>query len=408
MLLSYLDGERYGVWLTLTSIVGWFTFFDAGLGNGLRNNLTEAFAKGDMILAKEYISTTYTLIGLIFFSILILFFFINPFLHWNRILNTALVPENELTLLALIVFTFFFLRFILNLIGVILMADQRPAWNTALSPIINIISIIIIYLLTITSKGSLVTMGLAISSIPLVVLLTASLLFFNRRYKSLKPKFGSIKWSHSNLLMGLGFKFFILQIASLIMFESSIMIIAQIFGPDQVVVYNIAFKYFQIPIMLYGTIMIPIWSAVTDAYVKEDFIWLKSTLKKLNKISLLFSFGIIIMLITSPYVYNLWVGEKIQVPFSVSAAIALYSLINVTLSPYSHFLNGMGKIYLSSRLVWVNIILYIPMAILLANSHLKLAGVTIAIIIINSYGIPIQIYQTNKLLNKKANGIWNK
>ena len=77
LLLNYLDAERYGVWLTLTSIVGWFTFFDAGLGNGLRNNLTEAFAKGNMIQAKEYISTTYAIIGLIFFSVLILFFFIN-------------------------------------------------------------------------------------------------------------------------------------------------------------------------------------------------------------------------------------------------------------------------------------------------------------------------------------------
>ena len=42
LLLNYLDAERYGIWLTLTSIVGWFTFFDAGLGNGLEIGLQKS------------------------------------------------------------------------------------------------------------------------------------------------------------------------------------------------------------------------------------------------------------------------------------------------------------------------------------------------------------------------------
>ena len=33
--------------LTLSSIIGWFAFFDIGFGNGLRNKFAEAIAKGD-------------------------------------------------------------------------------------------------------------------------------------------------------------------------------------------------------------------------------------------------------------------------------------------------------------------------------------------------------------------------
>src|ERR1035438_3879219 len=135
LLLHYLDAERYGLWLTLTSIVGWFTFFDAGLGNGLRNRLTEALAQGEQQLAKEYVSTTYAIISIIFIVVLIVFYCVNPFLHWNEILNTSRVPAKELSLLALIVFTFFLLRFIFQLIGIILMADQRPALTNAFGPI---------------------------------------------------------------------------------------------------------------------------------------------------------------------------------------------------------------------------------------------------------------------------------
>ena len=160
--------------------------------------------------------------------------------------------------------------------------------------------------------------------------------------------------------------------------------------------------------MLYAIIMTPIWSAVTDAYTRKDFAWLKNTLSKLNKISLLAFIGIIIMLFVSPYVYKLWVGNKVNIPFAVSAAMALYAAINVYLSPYSQYINGMGKLYVSTRLVVVIYIFYIPLAILLAKSPLQLAGVMLATCIINGVGIPFQLYQTYKLINQKAHGIWAK
>lgn len=408
LLLNYLDAERYGIWLTLTSIVGWFTFFDAGLGNGLRNKLSEALAKGEHQLAKEYVSTTYALISAIFISVLILFYCVNPFLHWNEILNTSSVPENELSLLALVVFTFFLLRFIFKLIGIILMADQKPALNNAFGPIGNIISLLIIYILSLTMKGALVSMGFVLSVIPVIVLLIASFFLFRKRYFYLKPSIKNIRWAHSHSLLGLGVKFFIIQIASIILFTTSNIIITQILGAEQVAIYNIAFKYFQVPVMIYGIIMTPIWSAVTDAYTRKDFAWLKGALAKLNKLSLLAFLGIIFMLIISPQIYSVWIGSEISIPFAVSSSMALYASINVFLSPYSQFINGIGKLYLSTRLVAIVLIFYIPLAIFLAKSPLQTAGVMIATCIINAIGIPFQIYQTNRLISQKAHGIWNK
>ncbi|MBC7451263.1 MAG: hypothetical protein H7259_07215, partial [Cytophagales bacterium] len=44
--MHYVNDTKYGVWLTLSSIIGWLGFFDIGFGNGLRNKLAEAIAKG--------------------------------------------------------------------------------------------------------------------------------------------------------------------------------------------------------------------------------------------------------------------------------------------------------------------------------------------------------------------------
>jgi len=48
--ITYINPSRYGIWLTLSSLVALFSFFDIGLSNGLRNKLAEAKAKGDIQL----------------------------------------------------------------------------------------------------------------------------------------------------------------------------------------------------------------------------------------------------------------------------------------------------------------------------------------------------------------------
>ena len=408
LLINYLDPERYGIWLTLTSIVGWFTFFDVGLGNGLRNNLTVALAKENIRLAKEYISTTYFILAIIFCTVLLIFYIVNPSLDWQKILNTKSVNKDELSLLALIVFTFFFLRFIFNIIGVILNADQRPALNNIFAPIGNFISLLIIYILTFTTKSNLVLMGLVLSVSPVTILFIASIILFKGKYENIKPSLSSIKWNHASILLGLGLKFFTLQISALILFSTSNIIITQFLGAKYVTIYNIAFKYFQLPIMLFNIIMMPVWSAVTDAFAREDFEWLKRTLLKLNKISCLFFIGIIFMLCISPFIYDFWIGRKVHIPFIVSATMALYAIMTVFISPYSNYINGLGKLHIIYRLVMLTSLLYIPLAILLAKTPLQAAGVILATCIINSINIPFYIIQTNKIINNRAEGIWNR
>src|ERR1700755_3062645 len=50
--IHYVNPTQYGIWLTLSSIIGWFAFFDIGFGNGLRNKFAEAIAKDDHVLAR--------------------------------------------------------------------------------------------------------------------------------------------------------------------------------------------------------------------------------------------------------------------------------------------------------------------------------------------------------------------
>jgi O-antigen/teichoic acid export membrane protein len=405
--IHYVNADRYGIWLTLSSIVGWLTFFDIGLGNGLRNKLAEAVAKGENDLARVYISTTYAILGIIIGAVLLIFFCLNPFLNWSGILNAPVQMKSELSLLALIVFTFFCIQFLLQLLTTIMTANQEPAKASFFSFLGSLGSLIIIYILTKTTSGSLVLLGTAFSAAPVVVLLISSLWYFRKSYKYLAPSPKYVKFRYARDLMVLGIKFFVLQIAAIVIYQTSNIIIAQLFGPAQVTPYNIAYKYFSVITMVMGIVVMPFWSAFTDAWTKKDITWIKNAIKKLNLIWILLTITTIIMLAFSGLIYRLWVGKEIVVPFSLSAIIAAYVIIFSWNNIYINFLNGVGiiKLQLYSG-IW-GMILNVPLAIFFSKKF-GIIGVMMPTVLLAAINMIWSVIQYNKVINFKAKGIWAK
>ncbi len=244
---------------------------------------------------------------------------------------------NGLSKLVLIVFTFFCLKFIFQLIGTVLTADQKPAITASFDVISGFFSLIIIFILTKTTNGSLLYLGTALSVTPVIVLLIASFIFYNKDYKYCRPSYRYVDFRYFKDLVGLGVKFFILQIAFIIIFSTDNIIITQIFGPSEVTPYNLAFKYFGIPIMIFSIIITPFWSASTEAYAKNDIGWIKSSMKKLIKIWVLFVVGVVFLLVVSNYFYLMWVGNKVIIPYLLSAFMGLFAIISTWNNIFAYF-----------------------------------------------------------------------
>jgi len=407
--LNYLTPTKYGIWLTLTSVIGWFGFFDIGLGNGLRNKLAEAFALKDYKLAKTYVSTTYAVLLLIIGSVYILFLIINPLLDWSKLLNTGPEMAVELSWIALIVFTFFALRFILKLIGVIFTADQLPAYNNSFGPFGNLIALIAIFIITKFSQGNLLYISIVYSAAPVIILIIASFYFFKKKYNNIKPSIKSVNFKYFRPLAGLGVKFFILQIAAIVIFSTDNMIITQILGPAEVTPYNIAFKYFGIPIMVFTIIITPYWSAFTDAITKNDIKWIRNSINKLIKIWLLVVVGVIVLLAISKNFYLMWVGDKVYIPFLLSAFMGLYAIIVTWNYIFAYFVNGAGKIKLQMYNGIIEMIINVPISIFFAkNLNMGSAGVILGTCITLTMGSFLMPIQSFKIIKGSAKGIWNK
>ena len=407
--LDYLDSMRYGIWLTLSSILVWFGFFDIGLGNGLRNKFAEALAKNRKKLAHTYVSTTYFILSIIIVTIFIIFFIINPFLDWTKILNTPAELKTDLSALALVVFGFFCLNFVLKLISSILLADQRPAIRDIIFFIGKLLNLIIIFILVKTTKGSLFKLGLVYSLTPVFALLIANIYFFCKDYKEYIPSLKYVDFSYAKDLMSLGFRFFIIQITAVILFTTDNMIITQLFDPSQVTPYNIAHKYFGMVLMAFIIIITPFWSAFTEAYTKKDFLWIKRIVKKLIKLWSIVVLLVLFMLLISNKFYLFWIGSKVNIPFTLSVFMGLFVVIQCWCGIFVHFINGIGKIKLQQRLSVFIAVLNIPISVFLAK-YLNMGpkGVILATVICLSLAVIIAPIQYYKLINGTAKGIWDK
>ena len=407
--IRYVNPTRYGIWITLSSIIGWFSFFDIGLGSGLRIKLAEAISKGENELARTYVSTTYAILSIIIGIVYVIFLIINPFLNWAKILNTSPEMTGELNKLALIVFTFFCLRFVLQLITSILIAEQKSAKASFFDLLGSTISLCTIFIITKTTHSSLIYLGLALGLSPIIVLTVASLWFYTTEYKCFAPSIKHIRFSYSKVLMNLGVKFFVISIGTIFLYQSNALIIAQLFGPKSVTVYNIAYQYFSVIPMAFIIITYPFTIAYTEAYYKNEIDWIRKTVKSLIHVWVVFILFVIIMLVFSNLVYRLWIGNSIKVPFGLSLVCAIYGIIITWSNIFLTFINGTGKVLVQLYITVFVMIVNIPLAIFLVKFlNIGISGVLLATCIDFLILAVIMPIQYKKLVKGHAQGIWDK
>lgn len=407
--IKYLGENQYGIWLTLSSVFMWLGNLDFGIGNGLRNKLAESFAKEDYQSAKKYLSTAYAVFAIGIFASLLIYLAIHPFINWVFILNAASYDVKSLNNFVLVVFVLFAFQFLLRLLTSLINADQKPALNGFITLCINILTLVIVIILYFVSQSSLYAYGIVISFIPFIVLLIASYILFRGRYKHIAPSLKHIDLKSSGNLVSLGLQFFIIQVAALIVFATDNLIITHLYDPSQVTIYNIAHKYFFFITLVFNVFLSPFWSAFTDAFVKNDFEWIQQVVKRLVQVWAVLSLATIIMIFGSDFVYRIWIGDNIQIPFSLSVAMGIFMIVSNWNNIFAFFVNGIGKIRLQFYFSIFAALINIPLSIFLAKSlNMGITGVITATIICIGFASIWAPIQYKKIISGTAQGIWNK
>jgi hypothetical protein len=147
--VHYLGSERYGVWLTIGSLLTWMSMTDFGIaGNALVNLLADAHGKEDKRLAGQHAASAFwALVGL---SLCIggIFLFSFHYIPWQEVFHvSSAVPGAELSLACAYSLIFFVVGFPLSMVSSVYGAYQdgfmANIWNIAGSAI-ALISLIVV------------------------------------------------------------------------------------------------------------------------------------------------------------------------------------------------------------------------------------------------------------------------
>jgi len=405
--INYLDKHYYGIWLTVSSIVAWLALFDVGLSNGMKNKFAEAVAQGEEQKAKIYVSTTYFFLFVIFFCLWLVFLFANNYIDWCALLKISKEHSQEVQTLVFIVISYFCVLFILRTINALLTANQQPAKASFFDTLGQLLAFLTIFILTKTTQGSLVYLGLGLTIPPLIVYLIANIYLFQGMFKKYIPSLKCVKIDYFKDIFGLSFKFFIIQMAALIQYQTANIIIARYFSMENVADYNIVYKYFNVLLMGFMILLTPFWSASTEAFSKKDFNWITNAIKRYKQLLLVFIGIGIILLFGSSLFYNFWIGEIVSIPFIMSFWCLIYMLTTMYGAIYVHLLNGIGAVKIQYYSSLATPILFILLCWFFF-SHLQLGiySLFIASVICNINGILFAPFQYRQIFIKGKGGIW--
>lgn len=405
--LGYLNQYEYGIWLTLNSILMWINSFDIGLGNGMRNRLAEAIAKGDRQLGRIYVSTTFFMLIGLMGVLIVLGTVFEPIVDWYGILSATPEQVPHLDNIVYVAFAIFCLNFIFKFIGNVYLAMQLPAVNNMMVVSGHLLSLIVIYILTLITPGSLFWVAVVYSVSPLVIYLIAYPITFKKIYPYLAPSIYLFRKDYLKNLFGISVQFFLLQLSGILLFAIANLLISHMFGPENVTPYNIAYRYFSLVPMATNLILAPMWTATTDAYAKGDLDWIKRTINQVQKFLIIVSIGLFFMIIFSEWVYKFWIGCEVHIPLLMSALMGLYVCILIWSLSYSSFLNGIGRLRMQTINTLVAAVLFIPFSYIMGKSF-SINGILVSMCILNFSGLIINHVQFHKVINGSARGIWGK
>ena len=407
--LQYLGPVKFGAFLTLVSMINWFEELDIGIGNGLRNRLGEAIADDDDETGRGYVSTAYFILGAIFSGVSIVFVAVCFFIPWADWLQADQGLNQEIMILAMLMFAAFAIRFVASLVFQIFYALQRVAMVDMFSTLGKVAFLIIIFVLIYYTEESLLLFGAAktftFAAVPLIV----GIYYFNTSFKRFRPSIKLIKRTYFKGLFSLGIQFFVIKSSMIVIHSTNNFLIASFVSLEGVPQYEAAYKILSVFLMLFVIITNQLWSANVEAYRKGDMEWMKKTMKSITKVWFGTVLLTLLIVLISPLLYKIWLQDKIHISMMLTFSVAVSISITTWVNSFNLVINGTGKIRLQMYAWIFASIVNIPISIFFAQyMGLGIIGIVLGTIVSM---VPLAILsplQVNKLLSRTDKGIWAK
>lgn len=399
--IEILGEVNYGFWVTTLSVITWMSLFDFGLGTVLRNTVTRNFSrKVSRNTVNSEITAVYVFSVLVGLVIIVPLLFIDvEYLFRLFRFKTEDLVASELRVYLSVVLVGILIQFVLKNIYSILFGLHKSGFAAILQGLISLSILLIFYTIghKIETLKSYAAVFFLITSLLLVLYNILVFLFYKFKFVSLQLKELKLRIGRS---LKVSIQFLIIQIASLILFSTDNVIVANIFGLDNVTSYSVLYKYFSIILVAFNILMVPLWSGITEAWHQNRLIWIKQKIAFQRNSLVLALVSLLILQFSQPFFLQHWVGIE-YANLKIGYYFVFYVLLALWNNIWSYFLNAVEVLRLQLLTASFAAIVNIPLSYFLSDIFGIIGVVLATIISLVPFAIlgPIQTY---RLLNEKV------
>jgi O-antigen/teichoic acid export membrane protein len=377
--LNYLGPERFGMWMTMSSLVAFLSFADFGLGNGLLSAVAAANGRDDRAAIKKLVSSAYFVLSLIAVAILCMLAVAYPLVPWYRLFNVqSELARSEVAPSVATLICCFAAAVPLGVVQRTQLGLQQgymaSLWQCG-SSLLGLGCV----LFAIKQEAPLPVLILAYVGGPLVVSVANGFFFFGVLERDIAPSYRSVTRAALRAIGSTGLLFLTLQFVAAATYMSDSIIIAQMLGASAVTGYAVPEKLFS----LIGSVLAmgvgPLWAAHGEAIARGDREWALRTLKVSMSIAAAAAATASLILVpTAPWLLKLWVGHAVSAPFFLLLGLGVWKVLEAAGLALAMFLNG-------ARIVGFQVAVAVATALL---------AVTLKMVFVHEIGIAGSVWAT--------------
>jgi O-antigen/teichoic acid export membrane protein len=381
----YLGLERYGLWMTLSSMIAYLALADFGVGNGLLTALALSHGKEDVAGGSRLVSSAFFLLSGEACLLAAGFVVLYPSVSWSGIFKVQSPLAASEAGPAVAAFAICFAASLPASVVQRVQSGYQEGYRSNLWTAAGNLLALVSLLICIQAHAGLIWLVLALAGSPVIALAANGLSYFLRTRPRLRPRWHSVDGGTMRKLLAAGGLFFVLQACGAVAFNSDNLILVRALGPQAVASFAVASKLFMLVPGLTGILLAPLWPAYGEAAVRRDHAWIRRTLlRSLAAASLLPGAVSLVLVFFGQQIVHVWAGKAFDVPVSLRWCFAVWSVFFSSGTALAFFLNGVGALRFQALCAVCMTVAALALKLMLVGRH-GASGVVLASVI--AYGV---------------------
>jgi O-antigen/teichoic acid export membrane protein len=362
--IKYLGTERFGMWMTISSLISIIGFADLGLGSGLVSAIAHRHGQEDQLGIAELVSSaffTLLILGLCGLAFMCAAYFVVP---WPRLYSVTSNLATQEAAPATFVFVACFCASLPLTVSQRVQMALQEYWLAnvwlATGNVLGLIGLVMV----IHEKAGLPLLTLAMYGSPVVATLVGALIEFGIRRPFLKPVWSNVSFSLLPSLFRTGLTFFVLQVLTMVGLGTDNLVIATIANASAVAPYAIMARYTQLMLVV-NVFLQPLWPAFGEALSRGDYMWARHALSRASAWTFLIG-GIIasVTVVFGKVLVAHWIGHSVDPPNALYSGVAVMIWVLSCGGVVAAFMNNEGLVQRQVAIYFLTVVVSLTLKVI--------------------------------------------